>query len=394
MSVRKLVENVYEVGVRDWDRELFDELIPLPDGTSYNSYIIFGSEKTALIDSVEPAKKDIFLNNLKALNVKKIDYVISNHAEQDHSGSIPDILKMYPESRVVANEKCKNILKDHLLIEDEKFITIKDGDTLSLGDKTLKFIFAPWVHWPETMLTYLIEEEILFPCDLFGSHNASSSLFVKDERKTYYDAKRYYAEIMMPFRNNIVNHMKKIEALKLKYIAPSHGEVYKNPDFILNAYREWISDKVKNMVVLPYISMHHSTEVMVNFLIDKLIERGIEVRPFNLVNADIGEIAISLVDAATLIIGAPALLVGTHPTIIYAGYLVNALRPKVKFVSIIGSYGWGTKLVDQISGLITNFKPEIIPPVLAKGFPKEKDFNALEKLADTVAEKHKSINLI
>ena len=199
---------------------------------------------------------------------------------------------------------------------------------------------------------------------------------------------------MMPFRNNIVNHMKKIETLKLKYIAPSHGEVYKNPDFILNAYREWISDKVKNMVVLPYISMHHSTEVMVNFLIDKLIERGIEVRPFNLVNADIGEIAISLVDAATLIIGAPALLVGTHPTIIYAGYLVNALRPKVKFVSIIGSYGWGTKLVDQISGLITNFKPEIIPPVLAKGFPKEKDFNALEKLADTVAEKHKSINLI
>ncbi len=394
MSVRKLKDNIYEVGARDWDRKLFDELIPLPDGTSYNSYIIFGSEKTALIDTVDPEKRDVLINNLKSLKVKKIDYIISNHAEQDHSGSIPDILKLYPESKVVTNEKCKNILIEHLLIDNDRFITIKDGDTLSLGDKTLQFIFAPWVHWPETMLTYLIEDEILFPCDFFGSHNASSSLFVKDERKTYYDAKRYYAEIMMPFRNNIVNHLKKVESLKLKYIAPSHGEVYSNPQFILDAYKEWIKDEVKNLVVIPYISMHGSTKVMVNYLIDKLIEKGIEVKPFNLTTADIGEIAISLVDAATVVIGAPALLVGTHPLIIFTAYLFNALRPKTKFVSIIGSYGWGTKLVDQISSLITNIKPEILTPVLAKGYPKENDFKSLDKLVETIVEKHKSINIL
>ncbi|MBP8976450.1 MAG: MBL fold metallo-hydrolase, partial [Bacteroidetes bacterium] len=241
MAIRELKNNILAVGVIDWDRRLFDELIPLPDGTSYNSYLIKGSEKIALIDTADPAKEDEFVNNLRETGVQKIDYVIANHAEQDHSGAIPKVLKLYPNAKVVTNEKCKNMLIDLLLIPAEKFITIKDGETLSLGDRTLKFIIAPWVHWPETMLTYLIEDKILFPCDFFGSHLASSELYADDECKVYSSAKRYYAEIMMPFRTNIKKHMEKLASYEIEIIAPSHGPVYRNPKFIMNAYRDWIS---------------------------------------------------------------------------------------------------------------------------------------------------------
>ncbi len=153
MAVQEITSNVYSVGARDWDRRLFDELIPLPDGTSYNSYLITGSKKTALIDTVDPEKRDELIANLKKAQVTHIDYIIANHAEQDHSGAIPNVLEVFPDAVVVTNEKCKGYLQDLLLIEEEKFITVRSGETLSLGDKTLEFHFTPWVHWPETMIT-------------------------------------------------------------------------------------------------------------------------------------------------------------------------------------------------------------------------------------------------
>jgi flavorubredoxin len=174
-------------------------------------------------------------------------------------------------------------------------------------------------------------------------------------------------------------------------IAPSHGPVYKNPDFIINAYREWISDEVKNEVVIPYVSMHGSTAAMVNYLTNALMERGIEVKPFNLTVADIGELAMALVDAATVVIASPTVLSGAHPSAIYAAYLANALRPKTKFASIIGSYNWGGKMVEQLAGMIKNLKVEIIEPVVIKGYPKEEDFKLLDKMADEIYEKHKNI---
>ncbi|MFH1836444.1 MAG: FprA family A-type flavoprotein, partial [Methanobacteriota archaeon] len=193
-----LGDGIHSVGVQHWDRRLFDELIPLPDGTSYNSYFIQGSEKTVLIDTVDPEKSGELLANLEKLGVKKLDFVIANHAEKDHSGSIPDVLKAYPNAKVVTNEKCKEILQDIMEIEDEKFKVIEDGEELTLGERTLRFIFTPWVHWPETMLTLLEEDKILFTCDLFGSHLASSEIYANDECQVYEAAKRYYAEIMMP----------------------------------------------------------------------------------------------------------------------------------------------------------------------------------------------------
>jgi len=380
---------IYWVGAIDWDRRLFDELIPLPDGTSYNSYLLKGSEKTALIDTVDPTTEDVLINHLKQLGVENIDYVIANHAEQDHSGTIPQVLKKYPNAKVVTTPRGKDMLMDLLLIPEDRFIAVSDGETLSLGDKTLEFIHAPWVHWPETMLTYLREDKILFPCDLFGSHLATTDLYVIDEGQAYEAAKRYYAEIMMPFRTNIQKHLEKIKGYQIDIIAPSHGPMYDKPSFILEAYRSWVFDKPKNIVVLPYISMHGSTRKMVEYFVEALVERGITVKQFNLARTDIGKLAIALVDAATMVIGTPAVLVGPHPNVAYAAFLANALRPKLQLVSIIGSYGWGSKTVEQLQGMVPNLKVEVLDPVISKGFPKEADFQALDNLAEAIVEKHK-----
>jgi len=393
MAVREIKPGVYSVGAIDWDRRLFDELIPLPDGTTYNAYLIKGTQKTALIDTVDPTKEEELIKNLKEAGVTKLDYVIANHAEQDHSGTIPKILELHPNAKVVTNEKCKDFLKELLLIPEDKFIVVNNGDTLSLGDKTLRFILTPWVHWPETMVTYLVEDRILFSCDFFGSHLANSSLYGEEGEKLLESAKRYYAEIMMPFRTTIRKNIEKISELGIDIIAPSHGPLCKNPDFIINAYKEWINDEVKNEVVVAYVSMHGSTERMVNYFIDVLIRKGITVKPFNLTESDIGELAMALVDAATVVIGTPMVLTGPHPQALYAACLVNILRPKTKFISIIGSYGWGGRFIDDIKGLLTNIKAEILEPVVVKGYPKEEDFKAVERLVDEILKKHESITV-
>ncbi len=389
MLFREIKPDIYSVGVIDWDRRLFDELIPLPEGTTYNAYLIKGSEKIALIDTVDSSKESELVQNLKSLDIKNIDYVVANHAEQDHSGAIPRLLKLYPQAKVVANQKCKDILKNLLLIAEDRFITVNDGEIISLGNKRLEFIYAPWVHWPETMLTYLREDKILFSCDLFGSHLATSDLYVDDEAKVYEAAKRYYAEIMMPFRSNIKRHLEKSRDLDVEIIAPSHGPIYNKPKFILNAYRDWISDELKNEVIVPYVSMHGSVDKMVHYFTDVLMEKGVTVKPFNLTRTDVGELAVALVDAATIVVASPTVLVGPHPAVVYAVYLTNVLRPKLKFASIIGSYSWGGKMVEQIMSMLTNLKMEIIEPVIVRGYPQEKDFRALGRLADEILQKHK-----
>ncbi len=391
MTVRSIKNDVYFVGSIHWDRRIFDELIPLPEGTSYNSYLIKGSEKTALVDSVDPEKWHELEMNLCELGIKQIDYIITNHAEQDHSGAIPMLLDKFPEAKVVTNEKCKAFEIEHLHICEDKFIVVKDNDTLSLGNKTLKFLLTPWVHWPETMVTYLEEDKILFSCDFFGSHYAGSDLYAGNNATVVHGAKRYYAEIMMPFRTTIVKNIDKVTQFEIKMIAPSHGPIYDNPEVIINAYRDWTSDKVKKEVLIPFVSMHGSTKLMVEYLVDKLMAKGFSVKPFNLPVSDVGELAMSLVDASTIIIGSPTVLGGAHPAAVYAAFLANALRPKTRFVSLFGSFGWGGKMVDQLSGLIANLKVEVIEPVLFKGMPREEDYKKIDAMVETIVEKHKSL---
>jgi len=392
MKARKIKDRIHWMGSVDWDRRLFDSLVPLPDGTSYNAYLIEGSEKTVLLDTVDPAMVDELLSQLEG--VSKIDYVISHHAEQDHSGTIPQVLEKYPDAKLISTPKAKGMLIDLLRIPEESFITVGDGETLSLGDKTLKFIYTPWVHWPETMVTWLEEDRILFSCDFFGSHIATTDLFVTDEGRIHEAAKRYFAEIMMPFRNIIAKNLEKLASYDIEMIAPSHGQIYPRPAFIIDAYRDWILGPPRNTVVLPYVSMHESTKQMVDHLVSALVERGVGVEQFNLEVTDIGKLAMALVDAATIVVGTPTILAGPHPYAAYAAFLANALRPKTKFLSIIGSYGWGGKTVETLAGMIPNLKVEVIDPVLCKGVPSESDFKALDELAAAIAEKHKEHNLI
>lgn len=391
--IREIRQGVQWVGAIDWDRRLFDALIPMPKGTSYNSYIVSGSEKTALIDAVDATKADVLLGNLEALGIRKIDYIVSQHAEQDHSGTIKGLLDAYPEAKVLASGRCLELLQEFSLATLDRVREVKDGEKISLGDKTLQFIHAPWVHWPDTIFTYLPEEKVLFTCDFLGSHLATSDLYATDEATVYESAKRYYAEIMMPFRQNIKRHLVRISDLKIDVIAPSHGPLYDRPQFILDAYRDWSSDDVKNEVVIPYVSMHGATRIMVDYLVDALIARGVAVKRFDLTAYDSGELAEALVDAATVVIGTPTILAGAHPLALYASILANALRPKTRFASVIGSFGWGGKMVEQIAAALSGLKLKLLEPVVAKGHPKEADFRALDRLADEILAAHREMKI-
>ncbi len=386
MKARKIGDGIWWAGAMDWDRKLFDSLIPLPDGTSYNCYFVRGSKKSALIDTVDPVMKDVLFNRLKSLDVSSIDYVVANHIEQDHAGSIPDVLAAYPMAKAVTSATGRNMMVDMLEVPEDRIIIVRDGETVDLGEKSLQFIYFPWVHWPETMLTWLPEEKILFPCDLFGSHLAAADVFVADEAAVLSAAKRYYAEIMMPFSTAIEKNLSKVKSLGARIIAPSHGPIHQRPDLIIDAYRDWISAPLKNLVVVPYISMHNSTRLMVEHFVEACADRGICAEPLNLADADIGKLALLLVDASGIVFGSPMVLGGPHPKAAYAAMLVNALRPKVKNISIIGSFGWGGRLAETLQALLPNLKAEFIPPVLAKGLPQAKDYAALDALAESFRE--------
>jgi flavorubredoxin len=388
MKPREIRKNVYLVGAVDWDRRLFDALIPLPQGTSYNAYVVVGQQKTALLDSVDPSKWNELEAQLAELPAP--DYIVAHHGEQDHSGSIARLAEKYPGATVVTNEKCRAELIDHVRVPDDRFQVIADGDSLPLGGKTLTFAFTPWVHWPETMCTWLAEDRLLFTCDFFGSHLATSDVYA-DEASVYSGARRYYAEIMMPFAAQVAKDVEKVAQYPADVICPSHGPLWDRPAFIMDLYREWASGAPRNVVSLAYVSMHDSTRLMADHLTAALAQRGVAVERFELTSADVGDLASSLVDAGTVLVGTPTVLTGPHPAAAYAAFLVNALKPKAKHIGVFGSYGWAGKTPEKLAELLSNFKGELLNPVMVKGLPRAEDYAALDALADTVAQRHQGL---
>ncbi|WP_026784672.1 FprA family A-type flavoprotein [Pleomorphomonas koreensis] len=372
----------------DWDRELFDELVPLPEGTTYNAYLVTGSDKTALIDTVYPPKTDEFIAALRRAGVRRIDYIVANHAEQDHSGSIPAVLELFPDARVVTNAKCKRFIMDTLPVARDAFITVGEGHSLPLGGRTLQFLMTPWVHWPDTMTTCVPEAKIAFTCDFLGAHLATTEAFADDEARVETAAKRYYAEIMMPYRGFSREAVDKVGALDLDFIAPSHGPVYARPSFILDLYRAWTADEPKPYVVIPYVSMYESTARMVAYLTDRLIERGLGVRPINVVGLDTGDYAMSLVDASTIVFASPTVLSGPHPDVAYAALLANVLNPKAKYAAVVGSFGWEGNLPEIVRDMLPKLGARFFEPVMVKGLPREAAFADLDRLADDIAAAH------
>ncbi len=385
--MKQVCENVFYCGVPDCDRKIFDELIGLPIGTSYNSYLVKGSKKTALIDTSYVKKIEEFVKD-----IPKIDYIIANHAEGDHTGALTKILEMYPDSVIVTNEKCKELLIDAYSIPFEKFKTVKDDEEISLGDKTLQFFLAPFVHWPDTMFTYLKEDNVLFTCDFLGAHHPfCDDMFVGCNKEYLKEARRYYGEIMMPFRVHIKKYLQKVREIDPKIICPSHGKIYDEPKLILDAYENWTCDNGKNKVVIPYVSMYNNTFKMVEFLKDELEKNGVEVEIFDLVSDDLGEYISSIVDATTIVFGASMVLSNPHPYAVLGAFITNVLKPNVKFISIIGSYGWGGKLTQKLEENLTNLKSEKLDYVIVKGAAKCEDFEKLKNLAIEIKKRHKEV---
>ncbi|MGI6546552.1 MAG: FprA family A-type flavoprotein [Fastidiosipilaceae bacterium] len=393
MPIQPICNNVLEVGASHPDRQLFDALMPTPFGTTYNSYLVIGEEATALIDPVDPEKAKDLIYNLKEAGVEKLDYIIILHTEQDHSGTTPLLQKLYPEAKLVGTKKVQELMESHLHIPPSDFLTVAEGDQLDLGGKLLTFYPIPFAHWPDNTACMLEEDRVLFSSDLFGSHYADTKVFSTSGNDQRIAARNYFAEIMMPFRAQCAKYTKKFREMAPNLVAPSHGPVWYDPRHIFDLYESWTNNKVRRSVVIGYVSMHESTEKIVEALTLNLNRHGLSVVCRNIAEEPsslmlvTGHVASDLVDAAAFILGTPTVLGGPHPAAAYAAILVNALKPKNRYFGVVGSFGWATKAADTIEALTGSYKAERLEPLLIKGLPTEEDYQTIKEYADDLAEK-------
>ena len=392
MGSKEIAPNIFWVGAKHHNRRLFDGLIPLPHGTSYNAYLIVGSKKTALVDTVNPGFEKELLDKIsERIDPAKVDYVIMNHAEPDHANAARDVLAVAKNAKLVAGLKGKEAAMMYFDIPEERIMVVDESSVIDLGGKTLKFLDAPWLHWPETIFTYLEEDKILFPCDFFGSHLAVGEFYADEygNENTLDMAKLYFAEIMMPFRKPGQTAIEKVKKLGPKMIAPSHGMIWREPKVILDEYAKWTSEKFQRKVMIVYVSMWGSTEKMVLALRDALVKKDITVQLFDIPNTEIGHIAKELVDTPVVVVGAPTVLGGVHPVAAYATMLVKALRAPTRYAAVLTSYGWSGGAVKALQGILEGTKIEVLGVVEVKGPPKKAEFDKVTELADRIDEKLK-----
>jgi len=389
-NVSEISKDVYWVGARDWNRKLFDALIPLPKGTTYNAYIVIGNNRKALIDTVNPGfEKELEERISKVVDPADLDYVIMNHAEPDHAGSIPHIMTLNSKATLVTTAKGAKMAQIYYRVPENRIRIVSDGDTIDLGGKTLRFIEAPMLHWPETMFTYLQENGVLFSCDFLGSHVALG-LYDDEVEDLLVLAQRYFGEIMMPFRIMGQKALEKIRPLDIKLVAPSHGPIHRNPQRIINAYRQWTNGETRKKAIVVYASMWGSTEKMIKVMVDTLSSEGVEVSVHNLAVSDIGDVAKDLVDSRAIVLGTPTVLGGAHPLAVYATYLVKALKPPARYVAALSSYGWGGGAIKHVQEVLGPTKMEIAGAIEINGPPTESDLVKIIDLGKILATKIKA----
>ena len=385
----EISKNIFWVGVRDWNRRLFDALIPLPRGTTYNSYLVIGQDKKALIDTVNPGFENELGDRIRQItDPADVDYVIMNHAEPDHAGAIPYMMNMNSKTILVTSTKGAKMAQTYYRVPENRIKAVADGETIDLGGKTLKFIEAPMLHWPETMFTYVPENRILFPCDFFGSHVAEG-LYDDEVDDLIVFAQRYYGEIMMPFRMMAQKALSKIENLQIDMIAPSHGPIHRHIERILSPYRKWSSGETKQKVIIVYATMWKSTERMVQPMVETLASEGIETATYNLAVSDIGDIAKDLVDSRAIVLGTPTVLAGAHPLAVYAAYLVKALKPPTQYAVVLSSYGWGGGAIKHVQEVLGPTKMEVVGAMEINGPPTEDNVKQIVELGKALAKKIK-----
>lgn len=379
MSALKILPDIYSVGTVDWDvRTFHGHTYTTNRGTTYNAYLIL-DDKIALVDTVYgPFSLELMENIRQIIPVEKIDYIVTNHVETDHSGALPTIMPLCPKAKVLGTAKCKEGLYRHYYGSWD-FQIVKTGDKIKLGKRTLTFIEAPMIHWPDSMFTYLPEEALLLPNDAFGQHYATSKRFddEADACELMDEAAKYYANILWPFSSVI---LKKIEEIKnlhipIKMIAPSHGIIWRrDPMKIVNSYVSWAKNETKPKVVVMYETMYGATEKMARIIVEGITDAGLSVELFDVAVTDRTEMTKEMLDAKGFIFGSSTHDNDMLPTI--AGFLefVKGLAPKNRWGCVFGSHGWAGGALKEIEGVLKETGIELVQPGLSvKYFPDQED---------------------
>ncbi len=380
MKSYKLTEGVYWVGTIDYDLRVFDIVMATEFGSTYNSYLIVGSEKTALIDTAkEPFKEEFFSRINDIIDIKNIDYLIVNHAEPDHSGCVEYVLEKNPDIEIYGSIPAYMNLKEIVNISDLKYHKVKEGETLSLGNKTLEFTLQPNLHWPDTMFTYLKEDNILFTCDFFGAHYAFDGVMssnLKNIKDYDRSLKEYFDAIMSPFMPAVRRGVQKVKEYNPIIIATSHGAVLEG-DYIPKAirlYEEW-SKEITNeipLVVIPFASAYNYTRTMAYIIKDAIeteFSSKINVELYDLIEAKADDVVKRIKQANAFLIGSATIVRDTLPTIWEILAKVHYEELKGKIATAFGSYGWSGEAVDNIIQRLEQLKMKPLPGLKIKFRP-------------------------
>ncbi|MFW9957120.1 MAG: FprA family A-type flavoprotein [Candidatus Odinarchaeota archaeon] len=390
---RELTKGVYYVGVDDHHTELFENLWKLPFGVSYNSYLIV-DEKIAIVETVKGPWAEEWLDNIREIvDPAKIDYIILNHMEPDHTSALPDIAKTAPNATLVYTPRASDMRKSFYDV-DLKEHTVEDLEELSLGKKTLKFVHIPFVHWPETMATWLAEDGVLFSCDAFGAFGALNGKHFDDEANMELvekESKRYVSAIITSYFKFVQSAIKKVKDLgiKIKIIAPSHGVIYrKNPIWVVNKFDEWSSPELEKNCTIVYGTMYGYTHRLAMKLKKELLELGVDVKVHNVSYSEMSKIITDTVRAGVIVLGSPTYDAFPFPKI---WAYVNELQGKrftPRPIGLFGTFGWGGGGVKKLQKMVEEMKCEILEPVIrVRGKPSDEETKMIKELAKAIASK-------
>jgi len=392
----KVLENIFWVGAVDWNKRHFHGFsYSTHRGTTYNAYLII-DEKVALVDTVEHPFSEEMIEKIKEIiDPSKIDYLIANHVESDHSGSIKEVLKLAPNATVVGTEACKAGLEKHYF-GNWKFQTVKTGDTLSLGERTLTFLEARMLHWPDSMFTYIEKDALLLSNDGFGQHLASSKRFDDevDQDILMWEAGKYYANILWLYSALVIKKIEQVQklGLKINMIAPSHGMIWrKDPMKIVTAYLKWAKGEAEKKVIIVYDTMWESTEKMAKAMLDGIVSEGLEATLYRLPFSDNGDIIGELLDTKGILVGSATINNGVLPTVSPFLREMEGLRPKNKLAGVFGSYGWGGGATTAIEKSLKLAGMKFVsPPLTVKWVPNKEELQKCYEFGQEFAKKLKA----
>jgi len=360
LNRNEIKPDIYWVGGIDWDIRNFHGYLT-PRGTTYNAYLI-KDEKITLVDTVKHYLFDEMIRRIQGIiNPSKIDYIISNHVEMDHSGSIPKLLNICPNAKVITSTRGEKGLLRHYK-KDLNLKVVKSSDELNIGKRTLKFVHIPMVHWPDSMVTYIPSDKLLLPNDAFGQHIASSERF--DDELNWgilkEEAAKYYANIVMPYGGQVTNALQTLSTLDIDMIAPSHGIIWRSHiTDIIKEYKKWANYEAENKAMIIYDSMWGSTEKIAHALKEGIEKEGVYVNIRNLKNTHISDIIKDILSTKLVIIGSPTLNNTMLPTMGSFLTYLKGLRPKNRIGFVFGSYGWGGQAVGEMEKYLRDLQWEL-----------------------------------